>query len=67
MGCDLQCRKMSNFDSEFSKTEHAQKTPVRIANEGLHTGAVRISTAVNLSNGFLFFSVFFNSIESCFP
>ena len=31
--------------SEFSKTEHAQKTPVQIANEGQRTGAVRISTA----------------------
>ena len=30
--------------SEFSKTEHAQKTPVPIANEGQRTGAVRIST-----------------------
>ena len=29
---------------EFSKSEHAQKTPVRIANEGQLTGAVRIST-----------------------
>ena len=38
---------MSNFvKSEFSKTEHAQKTPVRIANEGQCTGAVRISTAM---------------------
>ena len=25
--------------SEFSKTEHLQKTPVRIANEGQRTGA----------------------------
>ena len=31
--------------SEFSKTKHAQKTPVRIANEGQGTSAVRISTA----------------------
>ena len=31
-GCDLQCRKMS----EFSKTEYAQKTPLQIANEGQH-------------------------------
>ena len=29
-GCDLQCRKMS----EFSKTEYALKTPLQIANEG---------------------------------
>ena len=33
--------------SEFSKTEHAQKTPVRIANESQCTGAVRISTINN--------------------
>ena len=31
--------------SEFSKTEHAQKTPVQIANEGQRTGAIRIATA----------------------
>ena len=42
-GCDLQCRKM--FKSEFRKTEHAQKTPAQITNEGQHTGAVRIPTA----------------------
>ena len=30
--------------SEFSKTEHAQKTLVRIANEGQRMGTVRIST-----------------------
>ena len=28
--CDLQSQKMS----EFSKTEHAQNTPVQIANKG---------------------------------
>ena len=41
-GCDLQCRKMS----KLAKTEHAQKTPVRIANEGQRTGAARISTPI---------------------
>ena len=30
---------------EFSKTEHAQKTLIRITNEGQCMGAVRISTA----------------------
>ena len=40
-GCDLQSRKMA----EFSETEYAQKTPVRIANEGQRTGAIQISTA----------------------
>ena len=44
-GCDLQCQKCQNLLYVFSKTEHAQKTPVRIANEGQCTGAVRISTA----------------------
>ena len=33
------------FKSEFSKTWHAQKTPVQIANEGQRTGALLISTA----------------------
>ena len=35
--------------SEFSKTVHAQKTPIRIANEGQRTGAVRISTALYIT------------------
>ena len=35
MGCYLQCQK-----SEFTKTGHAQKTPIQIANEGQCTGAV---------------------------
>ena len=48
--------KMSNFlKSEFSKTEHAQKTPVEIANEGQRTGAVRIATAFNESTFLLFY------------
>ena len=41
----FRCNLSLNFKSEFSKTEHAQKAPVRIANEGQSTGAVRISTA----------------------
>ena len=51
-GCDLQSRKMS----EFSKTEHARKTPEGTANEGQRTGAVRISKAkiqTNFLYGFL--------------
>ena len=37
---------MSNFKSEFSKTEHTQKTPIPIANQGQHTGAIQISTTI---------------------
>ena len=33
----------------FSKTEHAQKTHVQIANESQRTGAVRISTAKKIT------------------
>ena len=34
---------------EVSKTGHAQKTRIRIANAGQRTGAVRISTAFQKS------------------
>ena len=41
--CSVRKRQIL-FKSELNKTEHAQKTPVRIANEDQCTGAVRIST-----------------------
>ena len=36
---------------EFSKTEHAQKTPVQIANEGQRTGADEYPPRKESANG----------------